>query len=247
MNEFWARHNRRIGKMLDQDGRPENWRTRNWYVDIERLEAPATVAAILKQRLAETYLGEIVSEGDAAIRCATSTACALYTVLLIREVLRDCRVSNETFLREGFPTPKVAMRVYRSDREVNLLSIGKKSKRVKLPSVGDLFAYTFDATVFYWGQVTRNDIEHQLGATIAVGFLKDGTPSMDAPPRLGGQALLREQLLIDDGCWKRGLFVTVTNETVRDHLDALPLGTGWMTWESVDAELSAAHDVPLLA
>lgn len=243
MNEFWTRHNRRIGKLIDQDGAP-TWRVRDWFVNAEGVTDPEGVATILSKRFEETHLGEVLGVAGNVVRCATAKGCALYAALLIKETLRDCKVPASSLIREGFPVPTIAHRIYKIERDANLEAIGPKNK--KHPAVGDVFAYSFDRASYFWGQVVRNDVTHQLGATLVARFYRHESKGIDTVPMLDPNELITDPLVIDSGCWKRGLFVTVANQPVSGAADVVASG-GWMTWESVDAELSIRHGVPLLA
>ena len=214
MNEFWSRHNRRIGKLIDKDGQPATWQVRDWNVSVEGLKDAGEVAAVVRQRFAETFLGDVTAVTTAEFHCSTSRACSLYAVLLLRETLRQCEVPHTALIRQGFPVPTTAHRIYKIDRDSNLEVVGPKTK--KKPVVGDVFFYSFDRTTYFWGQVVRDDVTHQLGATLCALFFKGESSSTDAVPSLDFDDLLTEPLLIDNECWKRGLFATVSNHPVSD-------------------------------
>ena len=274
MTTFWKRHNPRIAKILATEGVPEHWRTRDWYVDIEGLEDVNGAAEALKRAFSQASLGDVHVVGR-VVRCSVSRKNAIYSVLLARETLRDLGVPQSALIRDGFPTPTVAKRIYAIDRKSNLEKIGKAS-RTK-PSRGDVFAYSFDKRRYHWGLVLRNDVTGVWAeAVLLVCFFKAATDTLKPPAELSANGLLLPPLFVDDGCWKQGLFVTVENREVgpehtadlcfevKGALPGVPtmyvddygdrraraaVCGSWAVspWTSIDAELSMAHGVPLLA
>lgn len=254
-------------KRIAKQGVPQEWLERDWLIEIERADVDGETQRVLAKTLQESALGEMTS-GTTVV---TSRKAALWAQLLVIDVLRSRGASHQAVVRSGFPTPKVAMAVYPSTRKSNLLKVAKRDT----PEEGELFGYSFDSERFWWGVVAAKNLAKPLGdGLILLYFLRQSTPAPTSPEGVDIRDLFIPPLLTDDGCWKRGLFVrgrgledgeTIPSEHCFEQKGLLdgrlryvnqngepcqrrtPVGT-WAvsSWSSVDAELSAVHDVPLL-
>jgi hypothetical protein len=264
---FWSKRNPAMLKRLATQGVPQEWLERDWLIAIERAEVDKETRKELEKTLAEAQLGEMASHNTVL----TSRKAAHWAQVLVIDVLRFREVPKDTIVRSGFPNPTTAMAVYPPTRKSNLLKIAARST----PNEHELFAYSFDSQTFWWGVVAAMNTAEPLGdGLLLLYFLRTSTPEHSSPELVDTRDLLIPPLLTDDSCWKRGLFargrklqagetippthcfeqrslfggrVTYVDQNGEPCERSLPVGN-WaiMSWSSVDAELSVAHDIPLL-